>query len=182
MEVEPDDPQLFLSLRPTNSAAYQTFEHKYNRDRYDSGTFHLDKHEEQRQSSRQSTPARAAGPREPSIQLRLDQPPKNRGNGYVFGSDPNSCDVFLGRAMDGISTNMFSIRFAKVCVEENPSWDADHGLFEGISTHFAMSCAVPYIIACHFIILPSIRQNSPAGLYYKLETSVPIVILKNESS
>ena len=120
MEPEFADPQLLLSLRPTNSAAYQTFEHIYNRGRYDPGTFHLDNREEEHRSSRESTPARTVRPREPSIHLRFDQPPKSRSDGYVFGSDPESCDVFLGRAIDGISAHTFSIRFTKVCPDKIP--------------------------------------------------------------
>ena len=49
--------------------------------------------------------------RSSSIILYLHQPPKDITKGFVFGSDPRSCDVLLANTnTSGISANHFSIR------------------------------------------------------------------------
>ncbi len=60
-------------------------------------------------SSRESTPA-VDQPRS-QIQLTFDDKPKNLDKGFVFGSDPQICDVFLGERGAGFSGQQFCITF-----------------------------------------------------------------------
>lgn len=41
----------------------------------------------------------------------FDTKPKNIKDGWVFGSDPKTCDVFLGKSIDGVSRLHFRITF-----------------------------------------------------------------------
>ena len=45
------------------------------------------------------------------IQLTFDDKPKNLDKGFVFGSDPQICDVFLGERVAGFSAQKFCITF-----------------------------------------------------------------------
>ena len=60
-------------------------------------------------SSRESTPA--VGQTSSQIQLTFDDKPKNLEKGFVFGSDPQICDVFLGERGAGFSGQQFCITF-----------------------------------------------------------------------
>ena len=60
-------------------------------------------------SSRESTPA--VGQTASQIQLTFDDKPKNLEKGFVFGSDPRICDVFLGERGAGFSGQQFCITF-----------------------------------------------------------------------
>ena len=60
-------------------------------------------------SSRESTPA--VGQPKSQIQLTFDDKPKNLEKGFVFGSDPQICDVFLGERGAGFSGRQFCITF-----------------------------------------------------------------------
>ena len=49
-------------------------------------------------------------PKSGRVDLYLDQPPKDITKGFVFGSDPRSCDVLLATNKgSGISANHFSV-------------------------------------------------------------------------
>ena len=118
MAKPPADPRLILSLVPTNAAAFKTFDHSYNSSRYDPGSFQLDRNEIEKPSPRGTTPSRDKEETQPAIHLRFDQPPKEKARGYLFGSDMDACDVFLGRSVDGISSTTFAIKIAQVCLED----------------------------------------------------------------
>ena len=60
-------------------------------------------------SSRESTPA--VDQPGSQIQLTFDDKPKNLEKGFVFGSDPQICDVFLGERGAGFSGQQFCITF-----------------------------------------------------------------------
>lgn len=58
-------------------------------------------------SSREATPAVHYA--EPQLQLTFDDLPKNSQTGFVFGSDRQRCDVWLGERKHGFSAQLFSI-------------------------------------------------------------------------
>ncbi|KAL8972517.1 MAG: hypothetical protein Q9197_002742 [Variospora fuerteventurae] len=58
-------------------------------------------------SSREATPAVYYA--EPELQLTFDDVPKNSQAGFVFGSDRQKCDVWLGERKRGFSAQLFSI-------------------------------------------------------------------------
>ena len=60
-------------------------------------------------SSRESTPA--VGQPKSQIQLTFDNKPKDLEKGFMFGSDPRICDVFLGERGAGFSGQQFCITF-----------------------------------------------------------------------
>ena len=60
-------------------------------------------------SSRESTPA-VYQPKS-QVQLAFDNKPKDLEKGFVFGSDPRICDVFLGERGAGFSGQQFCITF-----------------------------------------------------------------------
>ena len=62
-------------------------------------------------SSRESTPA--VGQPKSQIQLTFDNKPRDLEKGFVFGSDPRICDVFLGERGTGFSGQQFYITFNK---------------------------------------------------------------------
>ena len=52
-------------------------------------------------------------PSEPSLQITFSRKPKNPGLGYLLGSEPELCDIFLGSLDDSISQQMFTISLNK---------------------------------------------------------------------
>ena len=114
MNTASADPQVFLSLIPVSYAAMQVFAHTYNENRHNRGSYQLDPQAKEADGTREQTPSRDGGEIEPSIDLRLDKPPKNKALGHVFGSDPEKCDCYLGRSVDGISRCSFAIKHQKV--------------------------------------------------------------------
>ena len=48
-------------------------------------------------------------PSEPALQISFSRKPKNPELGYLLGSDPELCDIFLGSTDDSISHQMFTI-------------------------------------------------------------------------
>ena len=49
------------------------------------------------------------------LRFTFEQKPKNIQDGYVFGSNPKTCDVILGRPEHGISGSHFRITFDEQC-------------------------------------------------------------------
>lgn len=100
------DPRLIVTLEADGMTAERSWNRPQNRDRcLPASEFVVDT------SSRESTPA-VDQPRS-QIQLSFDHKPKNLEKGFVFGSDPRICDVFLGERGAGFSGQQFCITFNK---------------------------------------------------------------------
>ena len=106
-----DDPNLICILRPCSVRAERVFSLEHNQTRY------IPPPSEDAlvaACSRDATPATVSGSDEKSssqIRLTFDQKPKNVQQGFVFGSDPNTCDVLLGPSKNRISRQHFRIAF-----------------------------------------------------------------------
>jgi len=105
--MEVDDPRLIVTLEAVGPTAEGAWNQPQNQDRCppasesDDGVRNI--------SSREATPAiERHGSR---LQLNFDNKPKNLEKGFVFGSDPQVCDVFLGERGAGFSRQHFRITF-----------------------------------------------------------------------
>lgn len=58
------------------------------------------------------SPGSAISPK-PKVHLKFSKPPKNPAKGYLFGSDPQICDVIIGQEKHGISPSHFRICFGR---------------------------------------------------------------------
>lgn len=98
------DPRLIVTLEAVSPTAERAWNRPQNQDRcLPASEFVVDI------SSRESTPA--VGQPVSQIQLTFDDKPKNFEKGFVFGSDPQICDVFLGERGAGFSGQQFCITF-----------------------------------------------------------------------
>ena len=87
--MDVNDPRLIVTLEAHGTTAERAWNRPQNQDRcLPAFKFVVDI------SSRESTPA-VDQPRS-QIQLTFDDKPKNLEKGFVFGSDPQICDIFLG--------------------------------------------------------------------------------------
>jgi hypothetical protein len=107
-----EDPNLILTLRADSLRAEKAFSLSYNKDRYlgpiENNTTEI--------FSRETTPSvyQGLGDQEDlssRIQWTFDRRPRNIQRGLGCGSNPNTCDVLLGRAKQGISAEHFYITF-----------------------------------------------------------------------
>ena len=94
--MDEKDPRLIVTLEAYGTTAERAWNRPQNQDRCLSASeFVVDI------SSRESTPA--IGQPRSQIQLIFDDKPKNLEKGFVFGSDLQICDVFLGERGAGFS-------------------------------------------------------------------------------
>ena len=102
--MDDKDPRIIVTLEAYGTTAERAWNRPQNRDRclpaYESVVDI---------SSRESTPA--VGQPRSQIQLTFDNKPKDPQEGFVFGSDPKICDVFLGERGAGFSGRQFCITF-----------------------------------------------------------------------
>ena len=102
--MDMNDPRLIVTLEAVSPTAERAWNRPQNQDRC------LPASESVADiSSRESTPA--VGQTASQIQLTFDDKPKNLEKGFVFGSDPRICDVFLGERGAGFSGQQFCITF-----------------------------------------------------------------------
>ena len=102
--MDEKDPRLIMTLEAVSPTAERAWNRPQNQDRC------LPASESVADiSSRESTPA--VGQTASQIQLTFDDKPKNLEKGFVFGSDPRICDVFLGERGAGFSGQQFCITF-----------------------------------------------------------------------
>lgn len=102
--MDENDPRLIVTLEAYGTTAERAWNRPQNQDRcLPASEFVVDI------SSRESTPA--VGQTASQIQLTFDDKPKNLDKGFVFGSDPQICDVFLGERGAGFSGQQFCITF-----------------------------------------------------------------------
>ncbi|KAL9124034.1 MAG: hypothetical protein Q9217_006594 [Psora testacea] len=104
--MDKNDPRLILTLKAANPTAEIAWNQLENRDRcslvsdFDIGAVEI--------PSRDTTPAPV---QRGSLQLTFDKQPKNIEKGFVFGSDPRTCDVLLGAWASGFTRQHFQITF-----------------------------------------------------------------------
>ena len=98
------DPRLIVTLEAEGTTAERAWNRPQNQVRcLPASEFVVDI------SSRESTPA--VDQTASQIQLTFDDKPKDLQKGFVFGSDPQICDVFLGERGAGFSGRQFCITF-----------------------------------------------------------------------
>ncbi|KAL8648370.1 MAG: hypothetical protein Q9210_005025 [Variospora velana] len=95
---------VLLTLEAASQAARKAWNLPQNRHRCPTPPSNDEDHEI---SSREATPAVHYA--EPQLQLTFDDVPKNSQAGFVFGSDRQKCDVWLGERKRGFSAQLFSI-------------------------------------------------------------------------
>ena len=106
--MDQNDPELIVTLVAVSPTAERAWNRPENRDRcepapeFDGGVEDI--------PSRGSTPA-GTGEDASKIHLTFDKKPKNLEKGFVFGSDPQKCDVLLGGFVAGFSRQHFCITF-----------------------------------------------------------------------
>ncbi|KAI9764520.1 MAG: hypothetical protein M1835_007554 [Candelina submexicana] len=100
--MDEDDPRLIVTLEAINPTAERAWNRSENRDRCSYSS-----------ESVGGVPRNypAPGRRGSQIQLTLDKKPTNVEKGFVFGSDPQTCDVLLGDWGAGFSRQHFRITF-----------------------------------------------------------------------
>lgn len=120
-EHENDSPNIILTLVAKNDRTSKIWARPENCSRYVHPSFNGE--ELSGRSMRRSTPVLPDPDRdiipdihgepdtEPSIQLNFKTLPKNPALGFVFGSDSDLCDVYLGLTDHGFSRRAFCIRF-----------------------------------------------------------------------
>ena len=102
--MDEKDPRLIVTLEAQGTTAERAWNRSQNRDRC------LPASESVADiSSRESTPA--VDQPGSQITLTFDNKPKNLQKGFVFGSDPRICDIFLGERGAGFSGQQFCITF-----------------------------------------------------------------------
>lgn len=102
--MDVNDPRLIVTLEAVSPTAERAWNRPQNQDRC------LPASESVADiSSRESTPA--VDQPKSQIQLTFDNKPKDLEKGFVFGSDPRICDVFLGERGAGFSGQHFCITF-----------------------------------------------------------------------
>ena len=102
--MDEKDQRLIMTLEAVSPTAERAWNRPQNQDRcLPASEFVVDI------SSRESTPA--VGQPGSQIQLTFDDKPKDLEKGFVFGSDPRICDVFLGERGAGFSGQQFCITF-----------------------------------------------------------------------
>ncbi len=102
--MDEKDPRLIVTLEAQGTTAERAWNRLQNQNRcLPASEFVVDI------SSRESTPA--VGQPVSQIQLTFDDKPKDLEKGFVFGSDPRICDVFLGERGAGFSGQQFCITF-----------------------------------------------------------------------
>lgn len=115
-----EDPNLIFTLKAISGYAQEVFQ------RSDNQRFYIppSHHEVVAAASRESTPATNVGDDNNAegqgddkrgfchqLRFTFNQKPRCVERGFVFGSNPKTCDVLLGRPKDGISGSHFRITF-----------------------------------------------------------------------
>ena len=102
--MDVNNPRLIVTLEAISPTAERAWNRPQNQDRcLPASEFVVDI------SSRESTPA-VHQPKS-QMQLTFDNKPKDLEKGFVFGSDPRICDIFLGERGAGFSGQQFCITF-----------------------------------------------------------------------
>ncbi|KAF9733806.1 hypothetical protein PMIN03_011750 [Paraphaeosphaeria minitans] len=106
-----EDPNVVFTLRAISPDAQKWFPHPHN-ERYYVPPYPLD----DATTSRESTPATNIGDEDcegdgDKLRFTFDQKPKNIQDGWVFGSNPTTCDVVMGSSKGGTSGSHFRITF-----------------------------------------------------------------------
>lgn len=142
--MEVDDSRLIVTLEAVSSTAEGAWNQPQNQDRCPPAS----DDEVRNISSREATPViERHGSR---LQLNFDNKPKNLEKGFVFGSDPQVCDVFLGERGAGFSRKHFRITFneRRQVIFENTSRTEARVSYDGEilpdRTHF------PWILFNHY--------------------------------
>ena len=105
--MDTNDPRLIVTLEAVNPTAEIAWNQLENRDRC---TFTSESDVRAVEiPSREATPA--PGRSGSQMQLTFDKKPKNLEKGFVFGSDPKTCDVLLGAWAAGFTRQHFLITF-----------------------------------------------------------------------
>ena len=129
--MDVNDPRLIVTLEAQGTTAERAWNRPQNQDRcLPASEFVVDI------SSRESTPA--VGQPVSQIQLTFDDKPKDLEKGFVFGSDPRICDVFLGERGAGFSGQQFCITFNErgEVIFKNKSRKEVHVNYNGEAPHF----------------------------------------------
>ena len=112
--------QLLLMLNPTSATARKAFADKFNFCRYDPGSFRPLANEALACDAGALIPLPPSKPQKPCIYIRLDQPPKNMADGFVFGNNKLIGDVFVDFVDDaegGNKERMFSVNLTPVSMK-----------------------------------------------------------------
>ncbi|KAK2811777.1 hypothetical protein FQN50_001815 [Emmonsiellopsis sp. PD_5] len=108
--LQPEDPNLILTLKAESTNAARALRLPHNKARYIPPMYNDHDH-----TSRETTPEKTGDDSSEIDQLvlRFDQPPGNISRGFVFGTEPDECDVLLGerKYMYDISRVHFRITF-----------------------------------------------------------------------
>ena len=104
--MDVNDPRLIVTLEAQGTTAERAWNRPQNQNRCLPGSESVVDI-----SSRESTPA--VDQPGSQIQLTFDNKPKNLEKGFVFGSDPRICDIFLGERGAGFSGQQFCITFSE---------------------------------------------------------------------
>ena len=129
--MDSNDPRLIVTLEADGTTAERAWNRAQNQDRcLPASEFVVDI------SSRESTPA--VDQPKSQIQLTFDNKPKDLKEGFVFGSDPRICDVFLGERGAGFSGQQFCITFNErgEVIFKNKSRKEVHVNYNGEAPHF----------------------------------------------
>jgi len=99
-----EQPNLLLTIWPLDLLAEDALKDKHNASRYQCTNM-------EEREVRETTPAPfAVGARmDAHLNLTFDNPPKSFIKGWVFGSEPRTCDVVLGKWGFGVSREHFCI-------------------------------------------------------------------------
>lgn len=100
-----EDPDLILTVTAADLAADNALSLLHNQSRYEP------EDEVGDYASRQSTPFPDIEDNSCRLQLKFDRRPKDIRQGFVFGTDPRTCDVLIGTKETSISRRHFCITF-----------------------------------------------------------------------
>ena len=129
--MDEKDPRLIVTLEADGTTAERAWNRPQNQDRcLPASESVVDI------SSRESTPAVEQPASQ--IQLTFNDKPKDLEKGFVFGSDPQICDVFLGERGAGFSGRQFCITFNERgdVIFKNTSRKKAHVDYNGESPQF----------------------------------------------
>ena len=164
--MKKNDPRLIVTLEAASITAERAWNRPDNQDRcLPASESVLDI------SSRESTPApEQHGSR---IQLTFDDKPKNLEKGFVFGSDPQICDFFLGERGAGFSRRHFRISFSErgEVIFENTSREVAQVDYNGedppVRNHFTWILFDKYK---HIVVtMKDEEEEKEDGLVFKVE-------------
>ncbi|OAL51399.1 hypothetical protein IQ07DRAFT_421342 [Pyrenochaeta sp. DS3sAY3a] len=107
-----ENPNVIFTIKATNLAARQTYKFLHNSRFYVAPKIAL----ETTNFSRECTPLTSLGDEHneddgDQFCFTFDKRPRDIKQGYVFGSNPKTCDILLGTPMEGISGSHFRVTF-----------------------------------------------------------------------